>query len=214
MLKSASYNKKLGDRITIKKWKHMPMYALTLEERKSCTPACSQYDICYGNNMPFAKRHDHTHPDFEDHLMQSIDNVASQRKCKDGFVVRLHVLGDFFSQSYVNIWTLALNKYPGLHVFGYTHHRHDSPIGSLVRQNNAAWPDRWQVRFSDDMDHQFRSRVISGEYSREHRHFINFDAKEVLPNEVVCPEQLGKTTGCASCGYCWSSNKPVVFLAH
>ena len=214
MLKSASYNKKLGKQISVTKWKDMPMYALTLEERNTCTPSCSQYDICYGNNMPFAKRHDHTHPEFEDYLMRSIDNVASQRKCQDGFVVRLHVLGDFYSLSYVNAWQLALNKYPGLHAFGYTHHRHDSPIGKQLKRMNEAAPDRWQIRFSDDMDDQFRARVISGTYDRSLKHFTDYDHTEVHNNELVCPEQLGKTLGCTTCGYCWSSQNPVVFLAH
>ena len=214
MLKSASYNKKLGKTVSIKKWKDMPMFALTLEERNTCTTACNQYKICYGNNMPFAKRHDHTDPDFLDNLDASINNVANQRGSKDGFVVRLHVLGDFYSKAYVNAWQSALNKYPGLHAFGYTHHRHDSPIGKQLKRMNQVAPDRWQIRFSDDMDDQFRARVISGTYDKSLKHFTDYDHTEVLPNELVCPEQLGKTMGCTSCGYCWSSSNPVVFLAH
>jgi len=214
MLKSASYNKKLGKTVSIKKWKDMPMFALTLEERNTCTTACNQYKICYGNNMPFAKRHDHTDPDFLDNLDASINNVANQRGSKDGFVVRLHVLGDFYSKAYVNAWQSALNKYPGLHAFGYTHHRHDSPIGKQLKRMNEVAPDRWQIRFSDDMDDQFRARVISGTYDKSLKHFTDYDHTEVLPNELVCPEQLGKTMGCTSCGYCWSSQNPVVFLAH
>jgi len=214
MLKSASYNKKLGKTVSIKKWKDMPMFALTLEERNTCTTACNQYKICYGNNMPFAKRHDHTDPDFLDNLDASINNVANQRGSKDGFVVRLHVLGDFYSKAYVNAWQSALNKYPGLHAFGYTHHRHDSPIGKQLKRMNEVAPDRWQIRFSDDMDDQFRARVISATYDKSLKHFTDYDHTEVLPNELVCPEQLGKTMGCTSCGYCWSSQNPVVFLAH
>ena len=214
MLKSASYNKKLGKTVSIKKWKDMPMFALTLEERNTCTTACNQYKICYGNNMPFAKRHDHTDPDFLDNLDASINNVPNQRGSKDGFVVRLHVLGDFYSKAYVNAWQSALNKYPGLHAFGYTHHRHDSPIGKQLKRMNEVAPDRWQIRFSDDMDDQFRARVISGTYDKSLKHFTDYDHTEVLPNEIVCPEQLGKTMGCTSCGYCWSSQNPVVFLAH
>lgn len=214
MLKSASYNKKLGKTVSIKKWKDMPMFALTLEERNTCTTACNQYKICYGNNMPFAKRHDHTDPDFLDNLDASINNVANQRGSKDGFVVRLHVLGDFYSKAYVNAWQSALNKYPGLHAFGYTHHRHDSPIGKQLKRMNEVAPDRWQIRFSDDMDDQFRARVISGTYDKSLKHFTDYDHTEVLANELVCPEQLGKTMGCTSCGYCWSSQNPVVFLAH
>lgn len=214
MLKPASHNKKLGGKVAIKKWQHMPMYALTLEERHSCTTSCAQYTICYGNNMPFAKRHDHTDPAFFKKLSQSIQAVASQKKNADGFVVRLHVLGDFFSVKYVSAWQSALIKHQGLRVFGYTHHRHDSPIGKRIAGLNQLYPDRFQVRFSDDMGTQFRARVIQGTYDKSLKHFIDYNKQEVQNDELVCPEQLGKTSGCSTCGYCWSSSKPVIFLAH
>ena len=37
-----------------------------------------------------------------------------------GFVVRLHVLGDFYSVEYVGLWRRLLRQYPTLRVFGYT----------------------------------------------------------------------------------------------
>lgn len=64
MLKRGKQNKKLGDKITIKMWKGMTMYSLTLEERATCPTDCEQWDNCYGDNMPFAHRFDHTDPDF------------------------------------------------------------------------------------------------------------------------------------------------------
>jgi hypothetical protein len=37
-----------------------------------------------------------------------------------GFLVRLHVLGDFYSVRYAELWHEALEAYPALHIFGYT----------------------------------------------------------------------------------------------
>ena len=37
-----------------------------------------------------------------------------------GFVVRFHVLGDFYSVEYVGLWRRLLRQYPTLRVFGYT----------------------------------------------------------------------------------------------
>lgn len=202
MIKSAKYNKKLGktyDKVQIKKWKGASMMALTLEERKSCTPNCAVYDVCFGNNMPFAKRYDHTHPDFLPSLRRSIHAVAGKGK---PIVLRLHVLGDFFSRGYVDFWHEILDTYPNINAFGYTHHAHDdNDIGSSISKLNALFPERFAVRHSGDMNTKFRTRVIK-------------DGESVLPGEIICPEELGKTTGCTTCGICWSSQKPVVFLEH
>ena len=202
MIKSAKYNKKLGAAshiVTVKKWKSARMHTLTLEERKSCTPNCAVYDVCFGNNMPFAHRFDHTHPDFYSKLEKSIENVASNGK---PIVIRTHVLGDFFDTKYVDFWQLILDQYPNINLFGYTHHPHDdNGIGTAIAKLNALFPERFAVRHSGDMNTGFRTRVIN-------------DGDPVLPGEVVCPEQTKKTASCTTCGICWSSPKPVVFIEH
>ena len=94
MLKRGKQNKKLGDKISVKMWKGMTMYSLSLEERATCPTDCQQWDNCYGDNMPFAHRFDHTDPNFISNLEQQLSSLND--KHTEGFVVRLHVLGDFF----------------------------------------------------------------------------------------------------------------------
>lgn len=199
MLKAGKSNKKLGASVRKGWWKGLPIFSLTLEERKSCPSHCEQWKNCYGNNMPFAHRYDHTHPWFEQTLATNL--VQLSQKYEQGFVVRLHVLGDFYSPDYVRFWLNMMLGIPQLRVFGYTHHRHDSTIGSMIANLNGLFPNRWRVRFSDDENTEFRSQVVASEQLARR-------------DGIVCPEQLGLTESCGDCGYCWHSNKPVYFLEH
>lgn len=197
MLKRGKQNAKLGDIVSVKKWKNHVMYSLTLEERKTCPSDCDQWDNCYGNNMPFAHRFDHTGPLFLENLGTQLARlVHKHRKKQQGVVVRLHVLGDFFSDEYVEFWHIMLDLLPDLKVFGYTHHKSKRGLGKYINASlNNSYPDRAAIRFSDDMDTPFRATVNTG-------------------GGIVCPEQTGATASCTTCGYCWSSSDPVVFLEH
>lgn len=197
MLKSGRSNKKLGGLVRKGMWKGLPIFSLTLEERKTCPSHCEQWTNCYGNNMPFAHRFDHTNPWFEQALATEL--VQLSQKHEPGFVVRLHVLGDFYSEDYVKFWLKMMLSLPGLRVFGYTHHRHDSPIGSRIANLNKLFQKRWRVRFSDDPAVEFRSQVVASAQQAQ---------------GVVCPEQQGKANSCGDCAYCWHSDKPVTFLEH
>jgi hypothetical protein len=201
MLKRGKQNKKLGDKVTVKKWKGMTMYSLTLEERATCPSDCEQWDNCYGDNMPFAHRFDHTDPNFISSLEQQLSSLND--KHPDGFVVRLHVLGDFYSGQYIVQWQLWLHQFENMNVFGYTHHEYTSQLGSMINNVNSIHSDRFRVRFSDDLDTAFNASVID-----------ETDAPTWNGAGIICPEQLGKTDSCASCGYCWSSDQPVVFIEH
>lgn len=199
MLKPGKSNAKLGGLVRKGMWKGLPIFSLTLEERASCPPGCEQWTNCYGNNMPFAHRYDHTHPYFLRLLATNLEALAT--KHESGFVVRLHVLGDFYSEEYVKFWFGQMLKLPGLHVFGYTHHRHDTLIGKRIAAINHTFPKRWRVRFSDDLAVSFRSEVVASE-------------QQARNDGIVCPEQLGLTTSCGDCGYCWNANRAVYFLEH
>lgn len=200
MLKRGKQNKKLGDKVSVKKWKGMTMYSLTLEERATCPTSCEQWDNCYGDNMPFAHRFDHTDPTFKDQLGMQLEQL--NRKHPEGFVVRLHVLGDFYDGLYIVQWQLWLHQLENLHVFGYTHHEYTSQLGTMISNVNNIHSDRFRVRFSDDWDTEFSAHVVDS------------SDLEYVEHGVICPEQLGKTDSCASCGYCWSSDQPVVFIEH
>mgnify|MGYP001044094191 FL=1 len=200
MLKRGKQNKKLGDKVSVKMWKGMTMYSLTLEERATCPTDCQQWDNCYGDNMPFAHRFDHTAPDFISRLDAHLGQL--NHKHPEGFVVRLHVLGDFYDGIYIAQWQIWLALYENLNVFGYTHHTVDSQLGSMIKTVNKMHPDKFRVRFSDDMSTQFSAHVTTSED-------IN-----TVTNSIVCPEQQGRTDSCATCGYCWSSDQPVIFHEH
>ena len=122
VLKPVSNNNKIGkrsNRVKAKKWQGMPMFSLTLEERATCPTTCFRWVECYGNNMPFAHRYEHGEL-LETRLTDQLTYLA--RKYPGGFVVRLHILGDFYSVDYVSFWASALKTFPSLHIFGYTAH--------------------------------------------------------------------------------------------
>jgi len=100
-LKSGENNKKLGRIITKGKWAGFPIYSLTLEERATCPTSCKQWSICYGNTMPFALR-----MRWSSVMEKSVSKQLTllQRKYPKGFVIRLHVLGDFLSEEYAQWW--------------------------------------------------------------------------------------------------------------
>lgn len=190
LLKKASGNSKLGkgsNIITKSKWAGMPMYTLTLEERATCPDTCQQWVRCFGNNMPFAHR---IGGDPTLLMMRLTDNLEYLQSINpDGFVVRLHILGDFFSTDYVQFWIDALKFYPALRIFGYTHRLGE--IQALIRA--GLQNDRASVRTSD----------TGGRMSAN-----------VLGEGIVCPEQLKKTDSCLTCGLCWQTERAISFLVH
>ena len=197
LLQPASANKKLGGGKAVVqkgKWKHLPMYSLSLEERATCPRTCEQWKTCYGNNMPFANRIDSTDVSSLITSLEAELNALST-KHTSGFVVRLHVLGDFFSVRYVNAWARWRKKYPTMQIFGYTHRSPTSAIGKAITQlnYNGAW-----IRWSDQ----------GGPMS------ANVDQNGQQAEGITCPEQTGKTASCLTCGLCWSTEKAIRFVVH
>ena len=177
--------------ITKGRWRGMPMFQMSLEERATCPRTCQQWTNCFGNNMAFAHRIDHTHPEFMSRLEAEIDDLA--RMYSYGFVIRPHVLGDYFSKEYAEFWVRMTKKHKMLRIFGYTHHLRDSEIGQIIQQWNG--DDRIWVRFSD------QGGPMSANVGTDHDGF-------------TCPEQTGDTRSCLTCGACWSTTRAVNFLEH
>ncbi len=200
MLKRGKQNAKLGNKVTVKMWKGMIMYSLSLEERATCPSDCQQWDNCYGDNMPFAHRFDHNDHNFIGYLEMQLQELND--KHPDGFVVRLHVLGDFYDGKYIVQWQLWLHQFENLRVFGYTHHTADSQLGNMINNVNRIHPDRFRVRFSDDDSTPFNASVVQT------------TAEALARPGIVCPEQSKFTDSCATCGYCWTSENPVIFYEH
>ena len=195
-----STNVKLGKRVTKGKLKGFPVFTVTLEERATCNTTCEHYKTCYGNNMPFATRYK-----ADDSLIVAMHNelIELQRKHPNGFLVRLHILGDFFSLDYVKHWQQWLAMFPALHVYGYTERKRTTPIGKLV---HVMLSPRWQVRTSGDTTSTTMT-ALSADNSKAM-------AKVVTKEAFICPVQTDKVASCSSCTLCWTTNKTVVFLTH
>ena len=192
ILKSVDHNGKIGKGgciVTKGKWVGMPMFQMSLQERASCPSTCKQWASCYGNNTAFAHRIDHCHPDFWPTLEAEINTLA--KRYRHGFVIRPHVLGDFYSAEYLAFWIEQTALHPNLHVFGFTHWERDSVIGRMVTEWNKN--ERVWMRFSDQ----------GGEMSAN-----------VEGEGIPCPEQTGKTLSCLTCALCWSTTKAISFKHH
>ncbi|GAB4071728.1 hypothetical protein KHC28_00295 [Ancylobacter sonchi] len=200
VLVSAANHWKIGGRIAKGAWSGFPVYALTLEERATCPDSCRHWRSCYGNSMHFAKRLQHG-PALEDRLEHELAILQSRHPA--GFAVRLHVLGDFYSPAYVARWAGFLDRFPALHVFGFTA-RIDAasdPIAlALVHLVLERW-ERFAIRFSNAPVDECSTVTV------EHPRQVPADA-------VLCPQQVGKTASCSTCALCWQSRRRIAFLQH
>ena len=198
VLKSGRSSPKIGMVVLKGRWRGMPVYTLTLEERATCPVSRRHLRSCFGNKMQWAVRFN-PGDKFERRLVEDVVHLAA--KHPGGFVVRVHVLGDFYSVRYVDLWRAMLETVPELRAFGYTA-RWDDEIGArlrpLVREH---WP-RFAVRFSNAPAMGLPVTV-------------SIELPVQRPKGAfVCPEQTNQTESCATCAACWSTRKTVAFLQH
>lgn len=202
LIKPASDNGKMGKGISVVQkgiWRGMPLFVLTLEERKSCPSDCMRWAECFGNGTPFAHRFEHG-PELEAKLAQEIGALA--HLYPHGFVVRLHVLGDFYSVQYVGFWFAMLAKYSNLRVYGYTARHGVDPIWTALHRVRIVYGDRFWIRQSRNQS-----------YDRNQPELI-YAAQEGTAYAITCPEQTGKTESCLTCGLCWAVNTTIEFIDH
>ena len=204
-----STNIKLGKKVTKGKFNGFPIFTVTLQERATCPTDCIHWSNCYGNNMPFATRYTLDKQAIE--LMES-ELTELQRKYPNGFLVRLHILGDFFSLAYVEQWNKWLRQFSALHVYGYTANLPNSKITLYRKIANAIidirneYKERFAVRFSGYND---SDKMTALSYDDEIAVKMVQDKKA-----FICPVQENKTDSCGTCTACWASFKPVVFITH
>ena len=174
------------------------IFTLTLEERATCPRYCYHWDDCYGNNMAFAHRFP-AGKALEDAIEREIAEHCSIYK---GVIVRLHVLGDFYSVPYVQKWAALLHRFANLAVWGFTGYSPDDPIGVALALVREQFGTRFSVRFSNAPDEVFSANSTEV-------------AEEESGKSAVCPEQTGKAESCATCTFCWSAQtRQVLFLTH
>lgn len=155
---------------------------------------------CYGNNMPYAKRIDHSDRGaLEAAIRADVERLLSIRD-RVGVMVRLHALGDFYSAPYVRFWAALLREFPNLAAYGYTAWGPTSDIGRAVAAAKREHGRRFAVRWSngtDDADCAIPVRAV-----------------DEAVNAIVCPEQTGRVDGCGKCGLCWGTSRNIAFLEH
>lgn len=206
LLISGHNSRKIGKVVTKGVWKGFPIYTLTLAERVTCPTSCHLWAICYGNAMPFARRH-MPGADLEAKLEQELAGLATAHP--KGFVVRLHVLGDFYSVEYVNLWRRMIETHKMLHVYGYTARMMDikhPAIGTAISDVVTAYPNRFCIRASDTKSYSGAAVVID-----------RIPDGPVVAEGQVCPAEREATACCATCGLCWepaARNKTIVFIRH
>jgi hypothetical protein len=206
LLVSGHNNPKLGKEVQKGDRAGWPIFHLTLEERATCPRSCPVWAGCYGNAMPFARRH-RADADLERLLRAEVAATAKQYPA--GFLVRLHTLGDFYSVPYVLMWAELLATTPALHVFGYTARREDAedPETRKIAQaiailTRAMW-SRFAIRTSHAEFGPQRSVVVQ--------------AEPEAPDVIVCPAQTKASECCSTCGLCWAEAarpKTIAFLKH
>jgi hypothetical protein len=198
VLKDAT-SKKLGaaGRLVQKgKLKGARVFTLTLTERETCQKDCHHWETCYGNNMPFAHRF-RGGVELEERIRAELKEICAKH---EKVLVRLHVLGDFYSPEYVYMWTDMMIKYPNLNVWGYTHVTEFGNYLTYMALHRArrTFGDRWAVRWSDRIGEEFSA-----------------NSEELTDKGITCPEQLGKTKSCTTCALCWDKpEKQIRFLTH
>ena len=201
-LKSATNTAKIGGEVRKGKWRGFPAYTLTLEERATCPVTCRHWRSCYGNKMHFAERMQ-AGADLEWRLVREVALLDIDHP--NGFAVRLHNLGDFYSIRYVQLWAKLLERHPGLHVWGYSARwqvENDPIAAALVAVVRRSW-SRFAIRFSNapvTLGVPVTATIES--------------AYQKPPGAIICPEQVGRTESCSTCGLCWQSEKRVAFLQH
>lgn len=192
LFKSGEHSRKIGSHVTKGEWAGMPIYTLTLEERATCPRSCVHWLDCYGNKMNWSRR-----IAADDNLIDRLqDNLAELASKHVRFLVRLHVLGDFYSVEYVQFWAQMLHALPGLHVYGYTA-RKDCEIAEAIGRLNSL---RFRVRTSDGEVGSYRT--------------ISIDDASEAGDAIVCPVQTDKAECCGTCTLCWSTDKTIAFLRH
>jgi hypothetical protein len=200
VLKHASNSKKIGGEILKGRWKGLPAYTLTLEERATCPQACRHWRSCYGNKMHRPQRMQ-AGPDLEWRLVREV--ALLDIEYPNGFAVRLHNLGDFYSVEYVELWGSLLERHPGLRIWGYSA-RLDGPIAAALAKLIARHSERFAMRFSNAP-----SPFAAGPTT------ITIESIRQKPADaILCPEQVGKTESCSTCALCWQTKRRIAFVQH
>ena len=215
-------NKKNKDSvITNPKWFGQRFYYNTLTERETCPTDCKFWTKCYGNSMGFAHRMQHGQ-EIEDIMMWEMESLSLENRNKF-FTIRPHVLGDFYSLKYVELWDKMLTNFR-VNAFGYTAYLPDSKnseyseIGQALIELREKHTDRFWIRQSGGsaptMSALGMSNPLAKEQLKSKKAFICPNQQTKKSSACTDTFQPKRAKNCASCGLCYRTKKNVVFLEH
>ena len=197
-----SKNIKLGKKVIKGMYNNYKLKTVTLIERETCPADCIHWNDCYGNNMPFAHRINHE----DQNLLQKRIYNELLNSTNQLLLIRLHVLGDFFNVKYVKFWSIMLNTFKNIALYGYTANNINSKIElsrdiakEIIKLN---YSKHSHIRFSNDLTNSFSAN--------------SYDiVKPIKGKSILCPVQENKTANCGTCGLCWNQNsQSIIFKTH
>lgn len=199
VLKAGEYSAKIGAVVLKGRWRGLPIYTLTLEERATCPRSCAHWLNCYGNNSPYAIRIQ-AGAELERRIAGEVNDLLVLNR--GGIAIRLHNLGDFYSVGYVQLWRGLIEKHPQLRVFGFSARCDDADpiaveLGTVIDNH---WP-RFAIRLSNGKNSSRATVSIA-------------HAADRPVDAVVCPQQQGKTESCSTCALCWQTERRIAFVEH
>ena len=200
---------KIGAMCKVGDWRNMPIFYVTLEERATCPTSCHNWDTCYGNALPVSIRLRYG-PELITRLARDLDK--KQRQFPQGFIVRLHQLGDFPDINYVRWWAHWLRTFPALRIYGYTAHQEGTILGDAIYALNYLFSGRVAIRTSVAPDASPSPWQATTSWTP-------------LPSRsgkgwVVCPAEFPRPEGaitCGRCGLCWKQSAQdtmIIFYGH
>lgn len=196
-------NAKIGGDVLKGRLKGARILTLTLEERATCPRSCAMWQGCYGNGMPHPRRWRHG-PDLERKIRTEIEAACAANA---QVLVRLHVLGDFYSMDYLALWVGLVDDFDNLNLFGFTAWGPDTEIGAGIKRVRDVYGTRFAIRHSG-IAGRWGSFTIDGATE-----------KRRLGDAIICPEQIEAMSGrqgrhCGNCALCWHSDACIVFHEH
>jgi len=211
VLKDGSSNSKIGGDVLVGRLKGAYIATLTLQERATCPESCGLWRECYGNNMQWSRRWA-AGPELEASLRIE---VAEACAANENVLIRLHILGDFYSQEYVRLWADLLHRHPNLHVFGFTAWPEKTQIGAEIAALREMLPFRFMIRHSGRTG-RWGSAILPIRPDPD----IDGGWPKMIGDAIVCPEQRDaylaepQSRHCGNCAACWSTDAPILFVLH
>ena len=132
-----------------------------------------------------------------DDLDRQLNSISKRSKLK---IVRIHQSGDFYNQTYVNMWYDLVSKYPNITFYGYTKVDKLLDISKLNSLTNC--------------------NIITS-YVNDKLNFGTIDYVSELvkeSNAIICPATYGDNKGDVKCGltcfHCMNKDSSVAFVQH